>query len=320
MKITEEKRDEIISVYRSGKTQLETAKLCGVCPLTAWKYINEAGLGPGIGGKQEGRKKISDDQLREACTIMSRMEIAEKYGMHPASLDRRMRQIDCYALKTRLDGSSVYSSQARAYEEKAHEWHYAESTAKWVNDKQAGFEYVASKGRAIKIRCRCCGEETEKDVANVRKRKATCKNCKQLLQERKQLLGALSRIVEIKTPKICEVCGKEFFSPYPEQKYCSQRCKKKNKTNTIRRRCRNYGVKYISGITLPKVYERDGGICQICGKPTDWHDRSWTEFLGPMHPTIDHKKALANGGGHTWDNVQLAHAICNSYKRDLEVS
>jgi hypothetical protein len=26
---------------------------------------------------------------------------------------------------------------------------------------------------------------------------------------------------------------------------------------------------------------------------------------------------LANGGTHTWDNVQCAHAICNSYKRDL---
>lgn len=36
-----------------------------------------------------------------------------------------------------------------------------------------------------------------------------------------------------------------------------------------------------------------------------------------MYPTIDHIVAMANGGGHTWDNVQLAHAICNSYKRDL---
>lgn len=75
-------------------------------------------------------------------------------------------------------------------------------------------------------------------------------------------------------------------------------------------------MKYERGITLIKVYERDHGICQICGKPTDWNDNSWG-YGGPNHPTIDHIVALANGGLHSWDNVQLAHGMCNSIKRDL---
>lgn len=52
-------------------------------------------------------------------------------------------------------------------------------------------------------------------------------------------------------------------------------------------------------------------------KQCDWNDRSWNGVFGALYPTVDHITALANGGGHTWDNVQLAHAICNSYKRDL---
>lgn len=77
------------------------------------------------------------------------------------------------------------------------------------------------------------------------------------------------------------------------------------------------GAAYDREVTLKAVYDRFGGICQICGKPTDWNDSSWGPSYGAMYPTVDHIKPLSKGGAHTWDNVQLVHAICNSYKRDL---
>ena len=46
-------------------------------------------------------------------------------------------------------------------------------------------------------------------------------------------------------------------------------------------------------------------------------DNSWNGYFGAYSPTVDHIIALKNGGTHTWDNVQCAHAICNSNKRDL---
>ena len=55
----------------------------------------------------------------------------------------------------------------------------------------------------------------------------------------------------------------------------------------------------------------------MCGKMCDPNDHSWTEHHGPMSPTIDHIIPMSKGGGHTWDNVQIAHAICNSRKRDV---
>jgi 5-methylcytosine-specific restriction endonuclease McrA len=36
----------------------------------------------------------------------------------------------------------------------------------------------------------------------------------------------------------------------------------------------------------------------------------------PTAPTVDHIIPLARGGSHTWDNVQLAHHLCNSLKGD----
>jgi 5-methylcytosine-specific restriction endonuclease McrA len=77
-----------------------------------------------------------------------------------------------------------------------------------------------------------------------------------------------------------------------------------------------YLAHYDPSITLKKLYERDGGICQICGKPCDWNDMEWGHS-GPTYPSLDHIVPRANGGEHTWDNVQLAHCMCNSKKRDL---
>ena len=79
---------------------------------------------------------------------------------------------------------------------------------------------------------------------------------------------------------------------------------------------KKYGVYYESGITRIKVIKRDKYICQICGKKCNPNDLRWGT-LGPDFPTLDHVVPLAKGGSHTWDNVQCACGMCNSYKRDL---
>ena len=142
----------------------------------------------------------------------------------------------------------------------------------------------------------------------------------------------------------CTVCGKSFsIADYMKDcgliqiqhnpRYCSGACKRKATNRKSkeckkrsgnfdrgnhRHRARKHGVPYESGITLKKVWKRNNGICQICGKPCDWSDRSWNEYCGPLYPSIDHVVAMANGGWHVWSNVQLAHMMCNSEKGDKE--
>ncbi len=82
-----------------------------------------------------------------------------------------------------------------------------------------------------------------------------------------------------------------------------------------KRRSRRYGCEYDDTISLMKLFERDGGICQICGKPTDWHDIT-DGHIRKLYPTLDHIIPLSKGGTHTWDNVQLAHMACNAGKCD----
>lgn len=80
--------------------------------------------------------------------------------------------------------------------------------------------------------------------------------------------------------------------------------------NRYKWRADYYNVEYDSSITLDAVFKHDNGICKICGKPID-------RSIDALKPTIDHIVPYAKGGGHTWNNVQLAHKRCNCLKRDL---
>lgn len=85
----------------------------------------------------------------------------------------------------------------------------------------------------------------------------------------------------------------------------------------VKNRCKS--LDFDKDITLGKLYERDKGICKICGGLCDYNDyeiRGNTIIVGNSYPSIDHITPLSKGGSHTWDNVQLAHKQCNSIKSD----
>jgi len=78
------------------------------------------------------------------------------------------------------------------------------------------------------------------------------------------------------------------------------------------KRARLHGAKAETGITLEKLIKRDGITCAICGLPCFYGGDS----LADLYPSIDHIIPISKGGGHTWDNVQVAHRICNVNKSD----
>lgn len=68
------------------------------------------------------------------------------------------------------------------------------------------------------------------------------------------------------------------------------------------RRARLAGAR-VERVDVAVVFERDEGVCGICGDPVDpasWH--------------LDHIVPLARGGEHSYANVQVAHPVCNLRK------
>ena len=266
-------------------------------------------------GKNQPGRKITDEQILDGISAgMTRQDIADLYGVHVENLARRMKRLGVHA---------KYAEHAKPRVIFGGCWHYVEAHKKKCDERHPSFEYLESRTQPKRVRLKCkeCGRVIERATSTFRQKNILCDNCendRKLIDARGKLLQALLEIKDIKTPKTCKTCGGVFYSPYQTQMYCSPTCRgrQKRKGNSYRSRCRKYGVHYDASVTREAVIKRDGYICQICGKPTDPNDREWGT-IGPMFPTVDHIIALANGGTHTWDNVQCAHAICNSYKRDL---
>lgn len=135
--------------------------------------------------------------------------------------------------------------------------------------------------------------------------------------------------------RVCEVCGNEYtirdrmtkegLKYCTDSGCCSNFCTKKRARikhraggfrDNHRHRAKIYGCEYDGSVTLKKLIKRNGLRCAICGEMCDPNDHEWTDYSGPKRPTIDHIIPMAKGGGHVWDNVQVAHAICNCRKGD----
>ena len=151
--------------------------------------------------------------------------------------------------------------------------------------------------------------------------KKYCNECKQ--QNASHKLSYMKTDKHINKTHVgkCVVCGKKFINNYGEKKriYCSGECRNKSETNKQsnadaqrRRKARKLQNACIPYKRLD-IYERDQWICGICGKFVDIA----LKHPHPMSASIDHIIPLAKGGGDAPDNVQLAHLICNSRKRDL---
>lgn len=62
---------------------------------------------------------------------------------------------------------------------------------------------------------------------------------------------------------------------------------------------------FVEDVDATVVFDRDEGICGICGDPAlrdDFH--------------VDHIIPLSRGGDHSYANTQVAHPVCNSRKHN----
>lgn len=118
-------------------------------------------------------------------------------------------------------------------------------------------------------------------------------------------------------PRSCLNCQTEF-NRFDQGGVCD-RCQKLAKAaHQIKRSAAIRGAtRYDTGISHWAVHQVFNGVCGICNHKTQppeiwdiWDGKSWMPFA----PTVDHIIPVSRAGTHTWDNVQLAHALCNSLK------
>lgn len=194
----------------------------------------------------------------------------------------------------------------------------------FVHERLPSFEYAGNYtgcDSSVDIRCLNCGTVMTRSMITVRNRNVRCRVCEQderlkreeqlRLEKEEQRKQAeqerwLNKTFKQMTMKQCPVC-RAFF--YGSRKYCSDYCMRQNKWHM------KDGYRYL--FPLREVYDRDNGICYLCGKPCDWNDyevRDGVIIYNNNYPSRDHIIPKSLGGENTWENIRLAHRGCNARK------
>lgn len=188
------------------------------------------------------------------------------------------------------------------------------------------------------INCAWCGEETPKtnsrkkfcsqrckDQGKPSAQGLTCHVCGERMAKgstsRKQGEARHNRCTPLPAAGIghtrgcgcadCKTRKSEYMIAYREW-YSAQHGV--NPSTPPRRKRRQEGAYQYSegvpGTVRARVYERDGGTCQICGYPTQLEGGSNSD----IYPSLDHITPRSQGGTHTTDNLRTVHRRCNSLR------
>lgn len=176
------------------------------------------------------------------------------------------------------------------------------------------------RNKAKYIRCLNCERIEGSKIKEDRKNKQ-----KQIVLEKRNRKKEITRIrhsLEFKQIEfdICVGCGNMYMKTKDNIRYCSEKCanRQQDRRKEYKRRIRTkVNGNFDNNITLDKLIYRDKNICYLCGKKCNVLDfiiKDNTFIAGNYYPSIEHIKPLSLGGTHTWDNIKLAHRICNTLK------
>lgn len=168
----------------------------------------------------------------------------------------------------------------------------------------------------VKI-CAQCGQEFKADRHSVMLCSLDCRHARNAetgqLQRAAKAAGEASKRRAKPKPTTCPVgyttckeCGANFLHDGRVlRSFCCIECRRIAEYRKADRPWRG---------KAPRIHERDGYVCWLCGTPTA---KAWSRD-NPLSPTIDHVKPRSKGGTDDDDNLRTAHWICNSIRTDQE--
>lgn len=220
-----------------------------------------------------------------------------------------------------------------------------------LSDMYAGrYEFLELRpGGHAHVRCLSCGCEFDRTIDL--RYSITCPECERRRvelneskreherderQKAREIVRVFRKFLSCKQinqwldePHTCKECGSTFTmrelreanpSNYTSNPtFCCKRCSRrynKRQQSHVRRAIER--GEHADQISLSALVKRDDETCYLCGGKVDTNDYisdgSGLFVAGDMYPSIDHVVPLSKGGTHTWDNVRLAHHLCNAIK------
>lgn len=299
-------KQEVIRLVKDGYTAKEIKEILELNHESrVYAYAKQEGL------KVTKANKRKLDAIRKMVDEGKHYdEIAEAFGMSRKAMTGYCHANKIYATpKPILKGVYEDDVPINMLAKCGDEWEY-------VNG------YTGSDG-FMNIRHKECGTVVRKSCVTIRKgRSLICEHCEQEARKKKEKqLQIEKEVKEFSRPikkhkqivmKQCTVCGAFFIASRDDIKTCSKECSKKvsNRycSDAKERKRKMARTDESNQITVQSLYRRDKGRCWICGGLCDINADGNDNY----YPSIDHIIPVSAGGKDRWDNVRLAHRICNS--------
>lgn len=312
------KEDSILKMILDGYTAPE---ICKECNLPAYSYVYGVAYKHNL--KVTKAKSNRHEEIKEyKAKGHTNKEVSEKFGLNYYYVKKICRGI--------APQKSAFPNKGTLQD--------IENVIRIINERASCFEYAGnytgSDGH-VDLRCKKCGHIITARWSALRfNGRNSCPNCERIerekrdaeekrrreqqrIEEERKKRGqeAIRMLKRAKRLHRCPVCG----TITDNKEYCSAKCyaKAHEATKDANRRKKIKNALIDKDISLDRLYNRDDGICGICGEKCDWSDHQYRGryfIAGKNYPSIDHIIPLSKGGKHSWENVQLAHFSCNSAK------
>lgn len=337
----QEQHKKILELIQCGTDPQRIAERFGYAVGTVYRIAMENGISVNTNNRVI-KKNLPDDFVNamkhDAESGMISEEISKKYNI-PSSAVKEI----CRGHFTNINQYGLIGTAKSGYR-------ISERIAECLPNWEYAGNYTGTDGKCD-IRCKTCG--TVKTVCSqaIRKQFARCSVCfereriereeqrrveQEVERKKRQIALEIQRQETIRRKEeqkrqdkldhtavyTCETCGGMFLADdRKKNRFCGDKCRKKahNKSKEWNRRIMLDKQMIDRDISLERLYQRDGGICYLCGNVCDWNDKKTVDgtiICGNNYPSIEHVIPLSKNGKHSWANVRLACRKCNSHKRD----
>ena len=322
-----EKREQVISLRMSGMTYKQIANAIGH-KNESWvmTVCRENGLG--------GTSAWKDKRYAEMREYKAQGHTLKETALH-FNVSHSLAERVCKGIAPQKADYEKASQTLKEYNERERN-NRIERMKEKLDD---AFEYVGGYDGSdgyVTIRCKQCGTEFERSAQAIRKRQVKyCPCCRkeqternaeqrQLEREEQKALRDAERErkrqeseqwrIDNTVTKVCRMCGIEFETTNKQKVCCSPECSKRYISNHRDKRIAR-DKRIDVGINALSLFKRDNGKCWICVGECNLNDyviRDGVFIAGNWYPSVDHLVAVCDGGENSWENVKLAHRVCNT--------
>lgn len=304
--ITEEEFEEMKNMFIEGKSYREIGERFGRSSKSIQQKFSKTGANKLFKGIEKickgcGEAFLITDRFNIHKRVFCTDECKSKYNYKCRERNVGTYRNECVQCNNSFD---TYNKDKKCCS--------PECYSDYRIEKNTYTERCRNKDRRIIIYKYDCPQCSKNGYSKYKRRfcSVKCKDKEFSARKRKRIIRENTKPVK------CIECGHWFSTHIKNKVYCSNYCGRrlKNRKKELYRKRRGELIR-LNGevhedISLERLIKRDKSICYLCGDKVVISKNSNDNY----YPCIEHLTPIVKGGTHTWDNVKLAHRICNNHK------